>query len=507
MSTVRRCAVIGGGVIGAGWAARFLLNGLDVAVHDPHPETPRRTREVLANAERSQERLALVPRGRVGHLHFAGSVAEAVRDADLIQESAPEREALKRDLLREIDASARPEALVCSSTSGLLPSRLQAGMGRPGRFLVAHPFNPVYLLPLVELCGGAATEEAAIEAAHAFYAAIGMKPLRVRKEIDGFIADRLLEALWREALWLVHDGVATTAEVDDAIRFGAGLRWAFMGTFLTYRLAGGEEGMRHFMAQFGPALKLPWTKLTDVPELTDTFVDRITQQSDNQAAGASLRELERKRDDCLVEIMRALRSQDFAAGAVLADHERRLRAEGDAERPPEIGTVSAAPLLLHRSEVDPDWIDYNGHMTESRYLEVFGETTDELLRLVGVDSSYVGSGCSYYTAETHIAHLREARVGEPLHVTTQVLGADEKRIHLFHRLYRTQEEALLASAEQMLLHVDTRAARACPGRPDVLDRIARIAASHRDLPRPEAAGRRIALPPAKAATVRARAAP
>ena len=149
-----------------------------------------------------------------------------------------------------------------------------------------------------------------------------MKPLHVRKEVDGFIADRLLEALWREALWLVHDGVATTAEIDDAIRFGAGLRWSFMGTFLIYRLAGGEAGMRHFLAQFGPALKLPWTKLMDVPELTEAFIDEIARQSDIQAAGVDLRTLERKRDDCLVAVLQALRSQDFGAGALLVEQER-----------------------------------------------------------------------------------------------------------------------------------------------------------------------------------------
>ena len=141
-------------------------------------------------------------------------------------------------------------------------------MTHPERFVVGHPFNPVYLLPLVEVVAGEQTSEETVERALAFYASIGMKPLRVRKEIDGFVADRLLEALWREALWLVHDDVATVEEVDDAIRYGAGLRWAQMGTFLTYRIAGGEDGMRHFLAQFGPALEWPWTKLTDVPELT-----------------------------------------------------------------------------------------------------------------------------------------------------------------------------------------------------------------------------------------------
>ena len=192
-----------------------------------------------------------------------------------MQESLPEREDLKQSVLAVIDRATRPEVVIASSTSGLLPTRLQSSMANPDRFVVGHPFNPVYLLPLVEVCGGEKTSEATKQAAIEFYAGIGMRPLRVRKEIDGFIADRLLEALWREALWLVKDGVATTEEIDDAIRFGAGLRWSFMGTFLIYRMAGGEAGMRHFLAQFGPALKLPWTKL-EAPELTDELIDLVS---------------------------------------------------------------------------------------------------------------------------------------------------------------------------------------------------------------------------------------
>src|SRR5688500_9414385 len=205
-------------------------------------------------------------------------------------------------------------------------------MEGPERFTVGHPFNPVYLLPLVELCGGERTAPETLERAAERYRGLGMRPLVLRKEVDAFVADRLLEALWREALWLVADDVATVAEIDDAIRFGAGLRWAFMGTFLTYRIAGGEAGMRHFMAQFGPALQLPWTKLTDVPALTDELLDKLVAQSDLQAAGRSVRELERLRDDCLVSIIQGLRTHDFGAGSVLADFERALFAAAPARR-------------------------------------------------------------------------------------------------------------------------------------------------------------------------------
>ena len=196
-----------------------------------------------------------------------------------------------------------------------------------------------------------------------------MHPLVVRTEIDGFIADRLLEAMWREALWLVNDDVATVAEIDDAMRYGAGLRFALMGTFLTYRIAGGEAGMRHFLAQFGPALQWPWTKLTDVPELTDELVDKIAAQSDAQAAGRSMRELEQLRDDCLVAVLQGLR------GAVLRRRRdpRRLGARA-ARRAAMPGDRRSAAC-----RVPADWVDYNGHVHESRYLQLFGDATDALL--------------------------------------------------------------------------------------------------------------------------------
>ena len=279
-----KVGLVGGGVIGAGWAARFLTEGHDVCVYDPDPEIGRKLETVVAAARKA--RAALFPDDSTteGALSVAASVEAAVADADFVQESLPEREDLKQNVLKIIDGATRAEVIVGSSTSGLLPTRLQSAMTRPERFVVGHPFNPVYLLPLVEVCGGEQTSAATKEAAMALYASVGMKPLHVRKEIDGFIADRLLEALWREALWLVNDGVATTQEIDDAIRYGAGLRWSFMGTFLIYRMAGGEAGMRHFLAQFGPALKLPWTKL-EAPELTDALIDRVAEQSDAQAAG------------------------------------------------------------------------------------------------------------------------------------------------------------------------------------------------------------------------------
>jgi len=496
MNYIGKAAIVGGGVIGGGWAARLVHNGINVAVYDPDPEAERKIGEVLANADRAYAKLTSLPPGRRGSLSFADSVAAAVADADFIQESAPERLALKQKLFAEIDAYARPDALIGSSTSGLLPTQLQAEMSHAERLLVAHPFNPVYLLPLVELVGGAKTSGETIARAKTFYAEIGMKPVHLRKEIEAFVGDRMLEALWREALWLVHDDIATAEEIDDVIRYSFGLRWAQMGTFMVYRLAGGEAGMRHFMAQFGPALKWPWTKLMDVPELTDELIDKIAAQSDAQAGDYSIRELERIRDDNLIAIMQALKIQNggkgWGAGEVLKGYEEKLYrlAQSEATQRPY---DPSQPLRLIDTAVQPDWVDYNGHMSESRFLQVFGDASDALFRIIGVDEAYRNRGLSYYTVETHILHLKEVAGLEPIYATTQVLDADQKRLHLFHRIHHGRSDAVLASAEQMLLHVDTGAQRACPAAPEVLAKVEEIRSAQAALPRPDQAGRAIGI--------------
>ena len=480
--------LLGGGVIGGGWAARFLLNGIDVRLYDPDPEAPRKVEEMVENARHALGRLTFMPQPEPGTLTFAATPEDAADGADFVQESAPERIELKRELLVAASRAARRDVVIASSTSGLLPTRLQEGMHAPERLTVGHPFNPVYLLPLVELCGGTRTAPETLERAADVYRSVGMHPLVVRQEIDGFIADRLLEALWREALWLVSDGVATAEEVDDAIRYGPGLPWSVMGTFPLYRIAGGDAGMRHFMPLFGPALQWPWTKLTDVPELTHELLQRLEQQSDGQAGGRSVRELERLRDDCLVDVLKALRMHGTGAGETLAEYERTLYASGPAAADGD----GSAPLRLLETRVLPEWVDYNGHANETMYLRVSSEAGDVLLRLIGIDAEYLRGGGSYYTVETHICHLGEAHADERLHVTTQILGCDEKRLHTFHRVIRSSDEEVLATVEQMLLHVDTTAGRAAPAKPEVLERVRRIAEAHESLPAPERAGRRIA---------------
>ena len=239
--------------------------------------------------------------------------------------------------------------------------------------------------------------------------------------------------------------------------------------------------MKHFMAQFGPCLQWPWTKLTDVPEFTDELVDLIAGQSDAQSGHHTIRELERIRDGNLVGFLRALKDRDWGAGKVLREHDARRRVALPDQTP------TGVPMVMARMQVLPSWIDYNGHMTESRYLFAASETSDAFLRFIGADLDYVKSGFSYYTAESHIMHKGEAKLGDRLTGALQVLAADEKRLHIFISIQKDGVD--VATIEQMLLHVDMTAGRAVAAPAAILDRLLPIAASHASLPRPDSAGR------------------
>lgn len=484
-TSITKAALIGGGVIGGGWAARLIENGIDVAVYDPDPEAARKLDAVLAGADRAYAKLTLAQRISKGAVTFCDTIAEAVADADLIVESVPERLEIKQAVFAEAEA-VNTTAVIASSTSGIMPTDLQAGMAHPGRLIVAHPFNPVYLLPLVELVAGEQTDARHIEWAKAFYAGIGMHPLHCRVEIEGFLSDRLQEALWREALWLLKDGVATADELDTAIRFGPGLRWAQMGTMQTFHLAGGEAGMRGMLAMFGPCLKWPWTKLTDVPELTDEFVEMVGGQCDVQAGDLTARDLEHIRDDNLVAIMQALKGNGWGAGETLANYERMLFERGAAKPAEDL----SQPIETINRAVPPDWTDYNNHMTESRYLQCFADGTDAFMRLIGADADYVASGLSYFTVETHIRHLDEVTALSPIRVETQVIEGKGKKIRLFHRMYHG-DGRLLATGEHMLVHVSLETRAACAPAPAVEAKLVEIAALHAALPMPDAAGRAV----------------
>ncbi len=475
-------AAIGGGVIGGGWIARFVLSGHDVAVFDPHPEAQRIVGEVLANASRAWDRLFQAPLPEPGRITWAATAAEAVAGADYIQESVPERLDVKHRILAEIEAAAPATALIGSSTSGFKPSELRQGARHPARILVAHPFNPVYLLPVVEVVGGGAEAARAAQ----ILTGLGMKPVQIAQEIDAHIGDRLLEAVWREALWLVRDGIATTQEIDDIIRFGFGLRWAQMGLFETYRIAGGEAGMKHFLAQFGPALQWPWTKLMDVPDLDEALIDRIASQSDAQSGAHSIRALERIRDQNLVGFLRVLKERNWGAGKVLREHDEARAAAFHAQTD---SAPKAAPLVLAHMQVLPGWIDYNGHMTESRYYFANSETVDAFLRLIGAGMDYVAAGHSYYSAETHIRHLGEAKLGDRLRGEMQIISADEKRFRSFVRIMKGEE--CVATIEQLCLHVDMKEGKTAPAAPEVWAKLKAVADAHAGLALPEGAGRAV----------------
>lgn len=319
-----KAAVIGAGVIGAGWAARFALHGWEVSIFDPLPDSPARVEAVVDRARASLSALYDIPLPLEGTIEFVENAQAAVADAEWVQENVPERFESKRALFEALSPHLDSAALLSSSTSGFKPSELANGLPCADRFLVCHPFQPVYLLPAVEVVPSRWTSEAAAARAESTLASIGMAPTLIEREIDAHIADRLLEAVWREALWLVKDGIATTGGIDAVIRNGFGLRWAQMGLFETYRIAGGDAGMRHFLSQFGPALRWPWSRLTDVPEMDEELVDLIARQSDDQAGDASIAELSDERDSNLVAILRALKTTQGGAGQVIAAFESRL---------------------------------------------------------------------------------------------------------------------------------------------------------------------------------------
>ena len=306
-----KAAILGAGVIGAGWAARFVVHGWDVAVWDPDKRVSDQVPGVVARARESLAALYDKPLPVEGRVEVCPRAEVAVADAHWVQESAPETLDIKQKLYAEIGHAVNPQVPVASSTSGFKPSDLAAGADIAGQILVCHPFNPVYLLPGVEVVPGNTTIASVTDKTLHVLEGIGMIPHLIGAEIDAHVADRLLEAVWREALWLVRDGVATTQQIDNIIKTTFGLRWSNLGLFESYRLGGGEGGLRHFIEQFGPALQWPWSRLTDVPELDDELVERIVTQTETPEPVANL---QLRRDAGLVALLRALKAVDDGAG-------------------------------------------------------------------------------------------------------------------------------------------------------------------------------------------------
>ncbi|MEU5543184.1 3-hydroxyacyl-CoA dehydrogenase NAD-binding domain-containing protein [Streptomyces sioyaensis] len=301
---VRRVACIGAGVIGGGWAAHFLARGYDVTAWDPAPDAEEKIRRLVAAAWPALEQIGLAEGAAPDRLTVAGTLAEAVADADFVQESAPEKLELKRSLLAELTAATRPGMVIASSTSGYPMTDMQTAAGDAGRLVVGHPFNPPYLIPLVEVVGGERTDRAAVTWASRFYEVAGKSVLTMDRELPGFIANRLQEALWREALHMVANGEASVADIDASITEGPGLRWAFMGPCLTFALAGGEGGMAHMLDHFGPSLKSPWTRL-EAPELDRALRDAMVEGCAEAAGDRSYADLVAARDQGVIDVLRA----------------------------------------------------------------------------------------------------------------------------------------------------------------------------------------------------------
>ena len=307
---IKTIALVGGGVIGGGWATRCLANGLNVVVTAPRPESRDYVERMIDEAWPILEEADLIAESG-GQLSFVDNIEAAVAQADFVQENVPEREDLKIAIHQEISENVRADVVIATSSSGLLPSRLQSQCKHPERLLIGHPFATDYLLTLVEVVGSEQTSSVAVSRAGAFYRSIGMRPLHVRREIEAYIADRLQESLYREALHLIDQGVATVAEIDAAVTGGPGLRWAFMGTFLAWHLGGGPGGMRHTIEQFGPALELPWSHMK-APELTDELKQRIVEGCEDESGDRVFSEMERRRDRCLVEIQKVLKEHWYS---------------------------------------------------------------------------------------------------------------------------------------------------------------------------------------------------
>lgn len=452
-------AIIGGGVIGAGWAARFLLHGWNVRLFDPEPTARANVATVLERA-----RLALPGLGEValpdeGVLSFPGLMSEAVCGVDWVQESIPERLELKQKVFQALQENMDYGAILASSTSGFTPSELQATSTQPDQIVVTHPFNPVYLLPLVELVGSDRNGAARMARAEEVLTSIGMYPLRLRSEVPAHIAGRLSDAVWREALWLIRDGHASSADVDETIRMGLGPRWAQMGLFEAARLASPGAGATGALA---PSATLPDTDLTLMRHI-----------SDETAEVADVAALEQQRDRNLVGVLRALAEEDWGAGAVLRGHDVTLAERRGLPATFEDIADLSQPIVTIERAVPLDWIDHNDHMTLAAYMQVFSDSIVKLLALIGCDRAYAqNQRRGFFTVDSRIRHRAEARAGAPLRVEVRVIVGEGKRLSLSQQLF--SGPLLLARAEHALLHVDLDSRRSCPMDAVLASRLARI---------------------------------
>jgi len=303
--SVSRIAILSAGTIGASWAAWFLSRGISCTVSDPAPDAEAKTRTFIQTVWPTLEQLGLSDGADPEAWRFVADPAEAVADAQFVQENAPERLEIKRDLYARIDAALPSDTILATSSSGLMMSDMQQGLSSAARLAVGHPFNPPHLIPLVEVVGGRQTDPAVLDWCMRFYRSVGKRPILLHKEVPGHLANRLQAALYREAAHAVAEGIASVADVDAAISYGPGLRWAIMGPHLTFHLGGGEGGLRHLLDHIGPAMEDWWETLgqpTLTPELKDQLVEGVTEE----AAGRSIADLAAERDAALIALLRLL---------------------------------------------------------------------------------------------------------------------------------------------------------------------------------------------------------
>ncbi|MEP0071077.1 MAG: 3-hydroxyacyl-CoA dehydrogenase NAD-binding domain-containing protein [Marinomonas sp.] len=303
---VKKIGVIGTGVIGGAWALHFLRMGMEVLAYDPGPNSKEKLMAMVDHVWPTIETLGLRDGAGKQNLRFVDSLEEMVSYVDVIQESTPERLDAKQALFAELDRMAPPEVVIISSTSGFPMTDMAMNLEKqPERFVVGHPFNPPYLMPFCEVCGGERTSQDVVDWTAAFYESIEKQVAKMDKELPGFIGNRLQEALWREALHMVKNKECSVEDIDKAIAYGPGLRWAIMGHCLTYHLGGGQGGMAHLLDHFEESLEAPWTRL-EAPKLTQELKDDMVAGCLTQADGATINELIQERDDCLIRIMQTL---------------------------------------------------------------------------------------------------------------------------------------------------------------------------------------------------------
>ncbi|MER5991454.1 3-hydroxyacyl-CoA dehydrogenase NAD-binding domain-containing protein [Streptomyces viridosporus] len=303
-TTVRNIAVVGTGVIGASWTADFLARGFTVVAADPADGAEERLRRWVDDFWPALTTIGLAENASKENLTFTSSIPDAVRDADFIQENGPERLEVKKAILEQIESAAQPEAIIATSSSGLLITEVQKGMRHPERMVLGHPFNPPHLIPLVEVLGGETTSAETVDQALAFYAEIGKKPIRINREVPGHVANRLQTALWTEMFHLVSAGVASVEDIDTAISYGPGLRWALLGPFLNLHASGGDAGITHVLEHLGPAMR-GWSKdLGDYPE-TEDYIPVMAEGVEQELDGFDWAETLNQRDELLLQLLAA----------------------------------------------------------------------------------------------------------------------------------------------------------------------------------------------------------